>query len=238
MGNRIQKDAAFSLMEAVVLLVVMAVVVAGVVPLAMRFAVERKLSATRQQMEELHRGIVGDPAKGHFGFLGDMGRLPASLDELVEPGGLPLYNLNNTYGVGMGWNGPYVQMTASQTRLDAFGREFGYGRRRPGQIQSAGPDGEFDTESDLLHPAVEMSYFGTVRIELADSSARSVRLHYSENGAERYLEADAPPFIFEDIHLGPHAVQVFREDEDGEVRLEHQTLISLTSGAGVFVLDY
>lgn len=238
MGKPIQRNGAFSLMEAVVLLVVLALVIGGVAPLAMRFAVERKASATREVMEALHRGIVGDPDSGHFGFLGDVGRLPASLEELVEPGGLPLYHVNNTYGVGMGWNGPYVQMTAAEARRDAFGREYGYGRRRPGQIQSAGPDGEFDTEDDLLYPPVERSYFGMVRIEIPETDARTVRLHYADNGVERYLEADTPPYIFEDIHLGPHAVQVFREDEQGEAQLVHQTLINLTSGAGVFLLNY
>lgn len=233
-----RKPAGLTLIEMAVLLVVLAIFVAALSPPALKLAAARKRNATLERMKGLHQALVGNPEHGHFGFLADLGELPPDLGHLAEAGNYPLFRMDNTGGLGMGWNGPYVQLSAEQAKVDAFGRPFAFGRTAPGQIQSAGEDGRFGTEDDIFYPPVPSAYFGTVHLEVVPGGAFSVRLYYSEGGRERYLQADSPPFVFEDIHLGPHAVQVFRRDEEGELTLVHERVVALTGRTGLFMLQF
>jgi prepilin-type N-terminal cleavage/methylation domain-containing protein len=80
---------------------------------------------TMKAMERLANAIVGDPdlvADGRrtdFGFVGDVGRLPTSLDEL-----------RSNLGHNLAWNGPYVRIpfTGDSTSFetDAWGQLFSY----------------------------------------------------------------------------------------------------------------
>ena len=232
-----KRIAAITLMEVVVLLVVLAIVVTALVPSAMKISATRKTNATREEMEIIHRGVVGDPRAGHFGFLGDLGRLPASLDELVEAGDAPLHTMNTAGKVGMGWNGPYVQKTKPDVLSDSFGRLYAFGRNKPGQIQSAGPDGKLDTDDDLFFPPTEAKYYGVVRAEMAAAGEHVVRLYYSSGGVQRYIQAEKHPFVFENIHLGLHAVEVYQESDKG-LKLVRQRVIALADRSGLFMLDY
>jgi prepilin-type N-terminal cleavage/methylation domain-containing protein len=80
---------------------------------------------TMRAMEHLANAIAGNPdlvADGRrtdFGFVGDLGRMPTSLEELRR-------NLNNNPA----WNGPYVRIPFTGDSLsfktDAWGQEFQY----------------------------------------------------------------------------------------------------------------
>ena len=98
------------------------------------------------------RGMVGKPGDGRFGFVGDIGRLPASFQELAQPGGLPAYTTSTTRGIGMGWRGPYVNIgtSANDYLTDAFGRA--YTGASSGQVRSAGPDGVAGNADDIVYP--------------------------------------------------------------------------------------
>jgi prepilin-type N-terminal cleavage/methylation domain-containing protein len=80
---------------------------------------------TIKTMERLAQGVAGNPsliAEGRrtdFGFIGDMGRMPESLGELIQrPGSNPA------------WNGPYVRIPfvgdERSWRVDGWGQELQY----------------------------------------------------------------------------------------------------------------
>jgi len=228
----------FTLVEVIVLLLVIAIAAVALAPSVLKLSATQKSNNTYDEMEYLHQCIMGSPKEGAFGYVGDMGRLPSSLADLVEPGALPLHNTRGAGSVGIGWNGPYCPTKSKyDVTTDAWGNEYAYGRKGLGQIQSAGPDGQFDTQDDIIYPPNPTPYFGDVRIELIPSGDYAVRLYYTDNGVEKFLQADKQPFLFKNIHYGPHAVQVFHKDGDN-LRLARETLIVLTSRSGVFMIDF
>jgi hypothetical protein len=79
--------------------------------------------------------MIGDPnlktsgVRSGFGYLGDMGNLPLTLDNLVTSQ-TPAYAFNSSKGVGAGWRGPYITLgpgsDAASHRVDAFGNDYTY----------------------------------------------------------------------------------------------------------------
>ena len=76
----------------------------------------RKFLGTKQEMEVIRTAIVGDPdlkeggVRTYFGYVGDVGALPANLDALRSNPGVA------------GWDGPYLEFDF-QEDLDAFKRD-------------------------------------------------------------------------------------------------------------------
>jgi general secretion pathway protein G len=208
----------FSLIEVIVVIAVLSILASMAVPLAAKVIDQSRTEATRKQMEEIHKLIVGDPALGTAGYVGDMGRLPQS------PPAQPLRLLNEqlgqqiptlqTLGVRMGWWGPYVNSGFSQGAYlnDAWGTPYAYGNPGKGQISSAGPDRDINTLADNIvyppYPAVIdgklvvtlYAWNGTAYAPPTCTNANDyVRFYYSNNGAQAWVSAAAngpPPYRF------------------------------------------
>ncbi len=228
----------FSLLETVVLLAIVAVVVAAMVPGTIKFVTTKKISDAKQEMEMIFKSITGDPERNTYGFLGDLGIFPKEMTDLIQPNLYPLYHTDTFYELGMGWNGPYIIKTASDVRMDPFGREYRLqekeGRFR---IESAGPDREYDTRDDLVYPALPFEAYGTARLELNRSGDYLVRLYYSDAGEERFLQTDRAPYLFKGLHRGPHAVEILVPTGD-EYLTVARTLIILTEQSGIFQIEF
>lgn len=227
------------LLELIAVLAVLAVIGVSLAATMPAMLVSGRVAATRRDMQRLHRAMIGDPDAGNFGFVGDMGRLPRDLTELVERGGNIAYHHDSTYSVGMGWNGPYLsECESGDPAVDAFGTPYALGRHYPGQIQSAGPDGRFDTDDDIYVPAGRVRYRGEVRLELSKPGRFIVRLFYTDDGRERVLEAMEPPYIFDGIHAGVHAVEVWQEREDrSDADLLRRTVVISNGRGEIFRID-
>jgi prepilin-type N-terminal cleavage/methylation domain-containing protein len=131
----------FTLLELLVVLGLMGVTAAT---LATRIPLQAAAELeTRAALRRTVEAIYGD-ASGTGGFLGDVGRLPA-LEELVSRGDLAA--AQRAQGIAVGWSGPYLESLPSD------------GWRRPlrldpdGRVRSAGANGAFDDEDDLVAPA-------------------------------------------------------------------------------------
>lgn len=155
----------FTVMEVVIVLAIVAILAAFLAPLAFEFVQSSKEEATRRDVEQIFKAIVGDPEKGKFGYLGDMGRLPATLTELTEQGSQLAFHTSHAAhggsgdhvgGVGTGWRGPYLtgQFATSDLLKDAWGRSFSYTNAgaTAGQVVSTGPDGVLGTADDTKFP--------------------------------------------------------------------------------------
>jgi len=216
-------DAGFTLIEIVVIIAVLTVLATAITPAILKQVVDSKIESTRKEARALHEAIVGNPdVPGSFGFVGDMGRFPVTLEELIRVGpGTPPYTTATYRNVGMGWKGPYVNVgdTKQDFLTDAFNRP--YAGSVTGQIRSAGPDGVMDNEDDIVYPPNPYNFRGRVIVTVKrlepegpgytlDPPLYEVRLFYSEDGQEQFLADNIAPFVFENIPQGIHAIQVVR----------------------------
>ncbi|MCX6826592.1 MAG: hypothetical protein NTV06_04905, partial [candidate division Zixibacteria bacterium] len=92
-----------------------------------------KTTATKEEMLRIKEAIIGDPrliSGGEYvnrGFSGDVGRLPANLEELVRQGSLATYDKFTR----IGWNGPYLDSSKDDDGyylflFDAWGDDYAY----------------------------------------------------------------------------------------------------------------
>lgn len=160
----------YTLLEALVVLGIVGILAGALVPLVFDVRKRDRAEETDRQLEALKEAIVGrrSPAEGAsartYGFLGDLGQLPASLGQLVTADGLPAFRVDSVSGLGAGWRGPYLPGELADrdapVEHDAFGRPLRYAARDTvvdgtawaGWIRSAGPDGAQRTSDDLVAP--------------------------------------------------------------------------------------
>lgn len=211
----------FTLLELVVIIAVIGILAAAVSPAVLQRIMDTRVEATQSEAQALYQAMVGmNDGGSNFGFVGDIGRLPNSFTELVQPGGLPSYTTSTTRGIGMGWRGPYVNTgtSASDYLTDAFGNA--YTGASTGQVRSAGPDGVLNTSDDIVYPPAAPTISGTVNVTLktldskgktiVDPTGYSVELHYASNGAEAVLADANSPFTFTNVPIGVHAIRVLK----------------------------
>ncbi|MGH7253161.1 MAG: type II secretion system protein GspG, partial [Nitrospiraceae bacterium] len=157
---RMQREKGLSLIEVVIILAVMVVLIALLVPSTVQILTGARRNVTLDEMENLEKAMIGDPdlktsgTRSGFGYLGDMGNLPTTLDDLVTQGAQPAYAFNSSKGVGAGWRGPYITLgpgsDAASHRVDAFGNDYTYsgtdyvngqGQTVDAKVVSLGADG-------------------------------------------------------------------------------------------------
>ena len=103
-------NAGFTMIELVMVIVVMAALAAVSVPRINDFITNSKIQASKNEMLQIRAAISGTPdrtAGGRYvdrGYIGDVGALPSSLNDLIMNPGLPDYD----YFSRTGWNGPYL----------------------------------------------------------------------------------------------------------------------------------
>jgi general secretion pathway protein G len=215
----------FTLLELVVVIAVIGILVAAVTPAVMQQLIGDRVDGTRAEMEAVVTAMVGDPSKSQFGFVGDIGRLPNSLAELIAKGGLPNYTTNTVRNIGMGWRGPYINAGTSSTdyQTDAFGRAYVLSA---GQIRSAGSDGVLNNADDILYPPTAPEIAGDAQITVktmqgnkvvVDPNTHRVEIYYADDGDEDSLTDNNGPFSFTNLPIGLHAVRVVRKNNGNVV---------------------
>ena len=210
----------FTLLELVVILAVIAILAAAVVPTFVQQIAGTRVQATQDEARVLYEAMVGTTDGGtQFAFVGDIGRLPNTFQELVVKGGLPSYSTATVRNVGMGWRGPYVNTgtSASDYLNDSFERA--YTGASTGQVKSAGPDGVAGNADDIVYPpsapivtwslAVTLKQLQGQKVIVDPDNCR-VDVYYASNGVETVVSDAAAPFTFANIPMGLRAVRVVR----------------------------
>jgi prepilin-type N-terminal cleavage/methylation domain-containing protein len=220
-----RRDAAqsrgFSLIEVVVAIALISILAGALAPLGIRSVRAAQLEKTRTRMDTLVRAMAGDPAQGDFGYLGDMGRLPAALVDLNDPTGQPALAVDANDGVGYGWGGPYAPAIAARGApvVDAWSLALQYDGVTA-QLRSAGPDRQFATADDLIRPFTAPSTGGNLVVtvlgvpntgdpaEQLDASRVDVFVASSVSGVRtEALMGGGGPFSATSLHLGLHGLR-------------------------------
>lgn len=208
----------FSLVELLVVIALVAVTAGALAPLTVRQMTSARRERALDQMRQIVRGLAGDAASGQFGYVGDMGALPASLTDLNSGAGKPAYALVASDGVGYGWGGPYAPGVREFT--DPWSTPYGYSSAQA-QVTSAGPDRTLGSADDLVHPPSPLATTGSLSVsvigipsgggppEPLDSTRAEVWVASSTAGSRGEMRlSGAGPFTGSNLHLGHHAVRV------------------------------
>ncbi|MCP4364141.1 MAG: hypothetical protein GY800_02455 [Planctomycetes bacterium] len=197
----------FTLIDIVVILAVFGVLLGTMIPLTIQIAYKKREAQTIDELDKLRTAVIGDPlvilneARTQFGYVGDMGNLPASIEDLYKKGVQPAFSFNTTKKTGAGWDGPYVDPNIFEhletLKTDGFGNDFDYtttpftdattGALVEGQIRSKGKDGTSSTSDDLsldfFNSQIKSKVFGFIKNELDEGvGGVTVTLNYPSSG--------------------------------------------------------
>lgn len=215
----------FSLIEIVVVLGVIAILLGAATPFILGQMEAKREKSTREEMKNIFRAIMGEPTKGDFGYIGDMGKLPDTLADLVvKPTGVSAFNYNHTNKVGMGWRGPYLHGFSPETlTTDEWGYPYQYSPSgaNAGQIISNGQDHDLTTTEDNIifptsPPQTNGALLVTVNVNnLPQPKSVTAEVYQTINGAESNMltavtgtSTGYNTFQFE-VTQGIHAVKVY-----------------------------
>ncbi|MBD3257719.1 hypothetical protein GF377_04745 [candidate division GN15 bacterium] len=117
----------YTVIEIAIIIVTLGIIAAVAIPRFADMAESSKINATKQEMMSIKTAIVGNPsavAGGEYvdrGYEGDVGSLPATLQDLVvKPDTVSGYDPISR----LGWNGPYMDSAGGEYRTDAWGNNY------------------------------------------------------------------------------------------------------------------
>lgn len=204
---------------------------------------DARFTQTVREMEQIRNALIGETQRletglrKNYGYLGDVGALPTTSQGLgvlsSMPSGLSSWAIQNSYGIGMGWRGPYLANTFdSNFYRDGWGNNYIYTNSGSGAtIVSYGADGTaggtgFDqditlnipvavTQGKLLGYVVEGSGDLLGADQIPYSSSAQVFLYYPSGSggiASMHMDLSAGnsgKYTFSSVPLGFGALKVF-----------------------------
>ncbi|MEW6411805.1 MAG: prepilin-type N-terminal cleavage/methylation domain-containing protein [Candidatus Zixiibacteriota bacterium] len=203
----------FTLVELAIVIVIIGII-AAVATKNMSSAIDTaKYEHTKKELDQLAYAIVGNPdvyangTRTDFGYVGDVGALPANLDALVSnPGGLAT------------WDGPYMGsgLNADDFKKDGWGVEYALTGT---QITSTGSGSDIDkvfasSSDELLSNAVRGVVVDANHDVpgAIDTTSIVISLTYPD-GAGSSTTAETYPgpsgnFAFTGVPIGAHQLRV------------------------------
>lgn len=216
------KQNGFTLIEILMTMALVAILSVGGISLMTGSIDENRYDATVQEMKQIRAALVGDSsalqggARSSFGYAGDMGALPSSLNHLltIPPGG---QSFSTSGRFGHGWNGPYLQAGAGGKSpvVDAWLRPYLWVVNAAGDatLSSLGADG-------IVGGTV---YDQDILVQIPAATYQATVFGFVSNGGG--------PFT------GAAQVELNFASSDGQGRLQ-QSLVNIPAGSqGEFQLN-
>ncbi|MGH0029908.1 MAG: type II secretion system protein [Myxococcota bacterium] len=215
----------FSLIEIMVVIAMLSLLAGALAPAAIQQLEQQRRAKTRATLEQLATALVGRPGSDDFGYLGDMGGLPPTLEDLNSAAGKPAYAFGAP-GIGYGYAGPYAPTLRPGTAnvfVDAWDLPFQFAGAA--QVRSAGPDRTFGNADDLVEPAAAPPTTAALVVRVLGLpsgggpvetlAAPDANVFVSRSNAGSYQEvamvepAGGPgPWTSTGLHLGHHGLRV------------------------------
>ncbi len=244
----------FTIIEIIACLATLAVIMGTMIPLGIQITLKRHEQQTLDELAKLKVAVLGDPqvvADGvrlSFGYVGDMGNLPASLEDLYKKGSQPAFSFDATKKMGAGWHGPYIgpQIAGHLETLqaDAFGNNYDYtttpftdstvGITVDGRIRSGGGDGTSGTSDDLsvelFSSEINSKIVGSIEDSSGDRlSGATVTVNYPSNGiltTSSALTNSNGFFTMDDIPYGIRSMSIVSGMLSGTVAVTIQSPVT------------
>ncbi|NDD90850.1 hypothetical protein EBZ37_02020 [bacterium] len=133
--DELQQAHGFTLIDFLMVVTILSALAVIVPAVSLPSIQEQRVERTRAQLLRIRQAIVGDPElkvrglRTDFGFLGDLGRLPVSITELLSaPAGVGARVQDGSARFSYGWNGPYLDTSdsAMDWTKDAWGNAIQY----------------------------------------------------------------------------------------------------------------
>lgn len=195
----------------------------------------RRERISLDELDDLKLSMTGNPkliineGRADFGYIGHMGSLPSSLENLYKIGSQPTFLFNTTKKVGAGWKGPYIAPLLIENidslKKDDFGNDYVYSTtsytRADGEvvlakITSGGADGTQGTSDDRSVEVLKRASFATVTGKVLRPAGGAVQntsvvLNTPENGVltEKVATTDVNGnYSFSNVPFGLRSIQI------------------------------
>lgn len=178
------RRAGFTLVEMVVVLLILALLTVAAVQSLSPVADQARYEATTRTLAQIQQAIVGESGAQQpdgvpliTGFVADTGRLPISLDELVnKPTDVSDFGLTAAPGIystvliPRGWRGPYLQLPSVETQpADGWGLPFDFTA-----FVSGSPEVPLTVASQSA-PRADTDYAGDISISIGTTGPTAWR---------------------------------------------------------------
>ena len=228
-------DSGIGILSAIILIGMTLALIAASIPIVNQVAVAAKTLRTREDLDQLKTSLTGNPnliialGRADFGYIGTIGDVPATLEDLWVKGSQPNYDFDTTLFVGAGWIGPYPPVPFVEELValdrDPFGNSYVYtntpfnraadGAEVAVRVLSKGPDGAEGTNDDMLIDVLSAEIFSQVQGTLMRNNQTvpfaSVTLNVPVDGLvdQQFAVTDANgDFTFDDVSYGFRSVAI------------------------------
>ncbi len=225
----------FSLIEVIVAVSIMAVLAAAVVPVMFNKLDQARYKRVFADLQAIYEATMGTQAEDYFGFVGDVGTLPDSVNELIDG-----------TGQGTDWRGPYLSLAGGAKFTDVYGNPYVIDSL-PIRVRSYGPDGTDNNGAgdDLSYPENPLSTFsGNLEAQVyingrlisdATTEQVSASIAYSNDGtpATLALTFNLGNQQFEHttaVHQGKHVLTVIAGKTGQDPATTHKEVVTILPG--------
>ena len=223
--NKIKNKTGITLIEVILVITIMGILVSVAMNSASQFSETAKIEETKLELNNIAEAISGNSllhnngVRTDFGYVGDIGALPNSLD-----------NLNSNPGGYATWRGPYIKSRFTQItndyKQDAWGANYSFNGT---EITSTGSGSDIvqkiaSSTDDLLLNKVSGTITdldGTIPGNSYKDSL-SIRLTYP-NGSGNYTTKNSTPdmsgfFNIDSIPIGNHDIEIIYIPDNDTLR--------------------
>jgi len=231
-----KKSSGFSLIEIIVVMAILAILAGAIVPVLFNRLEQARYERTQQDLQAIYEAAMGVPAEDYFGFVGDVGRLPDSVAQLMD-----------STGQGSAWNGPYLAFGGGFSTEDIYGMPYVIDSN-PIIARSFGPDRTDNNGAgdDIVYPENPLTtYKGQLEVQvyingrlIADATQDQVSatLAYSNNGTPdnmtlTFSTANMQFTLPSAVHQGKHVLTVNAAKATQDPATETREVVTILPGA-------